>query len=445
MPLTPLRDSSGVTPISSTPLSLAEASQATIAAPLTDVDKVSASQADKGAAGAALYGSGGASAALAGPSSKASVPPHPGMFATVEVAAPPAPGTLANAAAAKDPTVKRVFAEPSSRTSTTVRFEVSNPNGDELKPGERWLFEIPADLRGAAIRSVVLAHRKDDKYTSSVDANGRDAEGAYDLVTARNSETGQWVTWSDEYGSKKFAEPRSAGSPENENLHDWLAAVGKTPVDLVAVTAMGVGDRAIANVHFIEVEFFPPGQVESRQEEIFTPGTAFVDPDRGVNRPSYGGGQGAHFGASELAAKGLYPNAIKLGYGGSTSTVSESSYVGGGGRMHIKLPPGKVFGGLEVSIGDTVFDQSRPAEEQRNKDGHYGTLGWAKLGASLTHADGSGEAFLRNMNVPPSGVLSGGPVESGYVTKPGDEIVLEASSGAWVMGYRVQFMKTAAR
>ena len=359
-----------------------------------------AEQVSRGAAGAAFLGSSPARAPAradkpggkanarakstiksnANGKSRGKTPLHPRMFdgesaartaraptRTPSAAAPQ--GALVAAQQAADPSVTEVFAAPTSRTSVTVRFEVPDSNGKEINPGERWLFEVPSDLRGAAIRSVVLAHRKDEKYQGSV-VDGHDNEAAYDLVTARNAQSKEWVAWHDEYGSKKFAEPRGSYNPENENLHDWLAAVGAVPVDMLAVTNVGVGARAIANVHFVEIEFFPPGKIESRAQEIFTAGTAFVDLEHGVTRPTYGGGMGAHLSPADVQRTGLYPNAVELsGWGGASRKLSEHAYIRDG-ELHVALPAGKKLGNFEIAVGDTRLDTARPIAEKRNKDGH---------------------------------------------------------------------------
>ena len=391
-----------------------------------------------------LQGSGGASATTRGvgqpigPSS---------LVETMSLRGAPnkTPG-LAETAKLADPKVTRVFAEPTRRTATTVTYTMPDYSGTEIKPGERWLIEIPPDLRNTPIRTAVLAHRKDHKYASTV--NGKwDSEGAYNLVTARKTDSDQWVTWKDQYGSKKFAEPRSAGDPENENLHDWLDAVGPTNIDLLAITNVGQGANAVANVHFVEIEFFPPGKKAGELEEIFTAGTAFANPEAGIRKPKYGGGMGAHFSEAQLKDKGLYPNAVELGgYGSSELKLSEHARVDGQGRLRIKLPAGKVFGSLEVAVGDTVYDKNRPVSDQKNQDGHVGKLGWAKLYAHVEGSDGKrSPSFMEKVNVPPSGVLSGGPVEPGYVARPGDEIVISSQGHkSWVMGYRVTFMEPPA-
>ncbi|MBI4816771.1 MAG: hypothetical protein HY791_10965 [Deltaproteobacteria bacterium] len=350
--------------------------------------------------------------------------------------------SLAEAQQAKDPSVTRVFQKPTKRTSTTVTFKMPDQFGTELKPGERWLFEIPEDLRGTPIRTAVLAHRKDSKYADTVEGKW-DKEGAYNLVTARKSGSESWVTWRDQYGSKKFAEPRSSHDPENENLHDWMDCVGPTNIDLLAVTGVGQGAKAIASVHFLEIEFFPSGKKGGEIEEIFTKGTAFVDPEKGIRKPRYGGGQAAHFSEDQIQKHGLYPGSVELGgYGAGEKKISEHARVDSQGRLHIKLPEGKVFGSLEVSVGDTSVDTSRPLSEQKNQDGHIGRLGFAKLYAHVERADGSkSKPFMENVNVPPSGVLSGGPAESGISAKAGDEIVITSQAHkSWVMGYRVTLL-----
>lgn len=360
---------------------------------------------------------------------------------------PPPPGALAEAAKAKDASVVEIFAKPTTLTSTTARWKLGDYAGKEIKPGQRWLFELPPELRGGVIRTIVVAHRKDDKHKGEI-IGGREQQAAYNQVSARVVGTETWKTWSDQFGSKKYAEPRSAGDPENENLHDCVVPMGVVAVDLVSLTNMGSGEKAIANVHEVVVEVFPPGKVASTIEEIYTPGTQFVDLAAGRLKPKYGGGQGGNLGMDVMRTKGLYPDAVVLGSGGKERTLSEHAYVDRQGHLHVKLSAGRRLGGLEVAIGDTVYDPTRPHEEQRNKDGHVGRLGWSKLYASLQNSSQvvpshKRSYFMENVNVPPSGVLSGGPLEPGYVTKPGDELVVEARSHtSWLMGFRVQFMET---
>ncbi len=351
--------------------------------------------------------------------------------------------SVPTAPSVKDPSATEVFSAPTSTTSTTVRFELGGYSGKEIKPGERWLFKVPEAFRNTPIRTAILAHRKDAKYAHTY-VGERDKEGAYNLVTARKTGTDQWVTWSDQYGSKKFAERRSAGDPENENLHDWVAAVGEQNVDMLSIQNVGVGANAIAHVHMLEIEFFPPGKPAGAQQEIFTPGTEFADLAKGKKKPRFGGGMGSALSADALKTQGLYPNAVELGgYGpsGTGNATLAHAYVSGG-KLRIKLPEGKRIGSVEVACGDTEFNKNLPADQQRNKDGHIGKLGWAKLYGRIVNGHTRSQDFMVNVNVPPAGVLSGGPADPNYITQPGDEIEIESRGHrSWVMGYRVQFIE----
>jgi len=293
------------------------------------------------------------------------------------------------------------------------------------------------------VRNIVLAHRKDSKFDASVeykeDGTFYDSQGAYNAISCRNIANGLKKSWT----APKFAEPRSASDPEVENLHDWVYYVGIFSTNLIYLENVSPVSQplAVANVHRVEVEFFPSGVIDSTQIEIFSSGTSFIDLSKGILSPSYGGGPPAGLSFAEMESEGLYPSAIEIGTYGYLN-VSKTCYVDSYGNMHIILPTGKIIGGFELSVGDTKFDKSIPPQDQVNKDGGYGELGWAKVTATLSKSD---EDCLHNANVPPAGVLSGGPVTSGYIIKKGEEIVIDSSSYAWVMGYKVVFMKPSQK
>jgi hypothetical protein len=68
-------------------------------------------------------------------------------------------------------------------------------------------------------------------------------------------------------------------------------------------------------------------------------------------------------------------------------------------------------------------------------------LGWSKFNADLHRQDGSSERFMDNVNIPPQGVLMGGPKDSDYLTQAGDEIILSSSPTSYLMGWRMHFEK----
>jgi len=181
------------------------------------------------------------------------------------------------------------------------------------------------------------------------------------------------------------------------------------------------------------------------EEEIFTPGTAFAKVNAGIMLPSYGGGYAKDTSdvqlMKQLQTKGLYPDAVPIGLVRANQPVVEvgARSLVRDGCLHIKLTAGLILGGFEISCGDTYFNPQTPAEQQRNKDGHLGSLGNAKLFVRLT---GEGRHFMNNVNVPPAGVLSGGPCLADYVVRPNDEIIVESRHHpSWVMGFRVVYLQ----
>jgi hypothetical protein len=88
------------------------------------------------------------------------------------------------------------FTTPTSQTSTTVRWSIDESFGKELKPGDEWYFSIPVAYQTGAVRTVILIHRKDQKYTGSVqynqDGSYFDSQGAYTSVLVRKVGTQDW-------------------------------------------------------------------------------------------------------------------------------------------------------------------------------------------------------------------------------------------------------------
>eukprot|EP01105_Mastigella_eilhardi_P017620 TRINITY_DN4055_c0_g1_i2.p1 TRINITY_DN4055_c0_g1~~TRINITY_DN4055_c0_g1_i2.p1 ORF type:complete len:309 (+),score=55.51 TRINITY_DN4055_c0_g1_i2:133-1059(+) len=280
----------------------------------------------------------------------------------------------------------------------------------------------------------------------------------------------------------KFAELRAADRPEHEDLYDLQASV-RACVDLLSWTNVSdLHPMAVANIHGLSVQFFQPEKVTSSLDFIWTPGTAFVDIDKRIWEPKFGGGYAwqedlmSSVAVGRLQSEGVYPHAVELppfaGLPGAHTSlreearkharaVNESVYIDEFGAMHVRLPPGRRVGCVTVSLGDTFFDCAVAVAAQFNNNGHVGRLGWAKLWARLANRSGTaGMAlpapganldpattrdpytyFMINVNVPPQGAMSGGPTESNHVTVDGDEVVLESRlHSSWLMGVQVQFV-----
>lgn len=334
------------------------------------------------------------------------------------------------------------FSQPTSTTSTNVVWDIAATNygGLELHPGDIFLFDVPLYYQKGIVRNVILVHRKDEKFDGSIeyktDGTYYDSQGAYDSIQLVNMENGYKESWI----APKFAEPRSPSEPEEENLHDWVYYVGIFSTDLVYLQNVSPVSEplAVANIHKVAIEFFPSGTIAFTQIDIYSTGTSFIDLSKGQLEPTYGGGPPAGLTYAEMEAEGIYPNAIEIGTYGIKTNVSSEVYVDYYGQMHIKIPAGKKLGGFEISIGDTKYDKSKPPQDQINKDGGYGQLGWAKITATLSISQ---EECITSANVPPAGVLSGGPQSQNYIVNSNEEIVVYSSSYAWVMGYKIVFMK----
>lgn len=334
------------------------------------------------------------------------------------------------------------FTTPTTTTSTNVAWDLSLINylGLELHPGTEMTFEVPLNYQKGIVRNIYLTHRKDSKFDASVTYNSDgtfyDSQGAYDDISCFDPSVGYARSWT----AKKFAEPRSPSQPEVETLHDWVYYVDIFSTNMIYLKSATPVSKplGVANIHKVEIEFFPTGEPSFSQVEIYSPGTTFINFTSGQLLPTYGGGPLADLSYSQMETEGLYPDAVAIGTYGKKVVVSDNVYVDYYGNMHIKIPAGKKLGGFEISIGDTKYDINKPPSSQVNKDGGYGALGWAKITATLSVSD---ETCLTDANVPPSGVISGGPQSFNYITKNNEEIVVSSTSYAWVMAYKVDFMK----
>jgi len=91
---------------------------------------------------------------------------------------------------------------------------------------------------------------------------------------------------------------------------------------------------------------------------------------------------------------------------------------------------------VEIAIGDTEhLGHINPATSRSTR------LGWAKLWVGLKRAkSGDIEWFIKNANIPPQGIIAGGPHLENSRIEPGDELVLESrADSAYVMAWRLAY------
>lgn len=333
-----------------------------------------------------------------------------------------------------DPNIDFTFESPEIDSYTRINYSITEYEGIELRPEHRLLFKIPDQFKSRIIRDIILRHRKSSKYAVNIGSDGYDPNGAYSRVELHNNDNGQWTGWRDPAGYKtdKFAEPRSAENPEEEVLHDWIATVGPISADSIRVTNVGGNpDLSISNIHGLEIVFYPEFKSIDFKEKIYTLGTKFVDLEKGDLLPTYGAGEfneGKYVGS--IALNRSEPVPFELGKDLGTEARMEND------RLVIKLDQGKELLNIEVAIGDTEHLNSRNPETHRNT-----RLGWAKLWMGIRRAKtGNVEWFVKNANIPPQGVIAGGPHLDNAKIELGDELILESRADAsYVMGWRLAY------
>ena len=334
----------------------------------------------------------------------------------------------------KDAFFDVVLDNPKIISHTTISYEFNDSGGRELRPEHSIGFTIPKEFRNRLVRDVTLKHRKDQKYAKDIGPDRHDPYGAYSLVELHDRLSDRWLSWSDPkgYSPTKFAEPRPSSDPENEVLHDWIATVGKVQSDVIKVTNVGKNpDYSVSQIHGLEVVFFPDLEGVIYQERIYSQGTNFIDLKNDKFLPTYGGGshtEGIYSGALALNQHGdaLYEPGTDPGLGARLEK----------NRLHIKLEKGRNLVQIEVAIGDTEhLDHINPKTNRKTR------LGYSKLWVGIKKKDSDEvDWFIKNTNIPPQGVISGGPKLDNGQIEDGDELIIEARDDtAYVMGWRLAY------
>ncbi len=327
----------------------------------------------------------------------------------------------------------RVLDSPKLKSATTIEYKVEPYEGVELHPGHSIGFTIPESMKGRLVRDVILQHRKAEQHRVE-GSKEYDPHGAYSRVELHDQDSDGWVGWHDPKGhsSDKYAEWRDASDPENEVLHDWLATVGKVKPDAVRVTAVGKDEHAVSQIHGVEVVFYPELEGVRYEEKVYTPGTEFIDIENGKLLPKYGGG--SH-------TEGVYESAVALNH--YDDTKFELAKSGGEGvelaedHMTIELKAGQKLIQVEVAAGDTEhLDYVNPKTKRPTR------LGWAKLWVGIQRAgdDSHVDWIIQRANVPPQGVLAGGPDLDRADIQEGDKLIIQSREDAsYVMGWRLAY------
>lgn len=325
---------------------------------------------------------------------------------------------------------KEIFTEPTSRTANSVTYKFSERS---LQPKENLYLAIPKDLQGRPVSFVTLGHRQDPKTDAGIDPKtGWDTKPGLTSVQIHGKNfpgKSGWRAWkgmsSGENGAK-FAEPRD--TLEMENLYEWQThgSLGADNGDYSKVGILGDGIR-VRSVGKDEVKVgelsvkFAPAKPTVKIENIFTEGSVFNEEVG--ETAAFGGGQ---------KYNGKFPGALELNTSNASSRkLPDGWQVVGRNTLSIPLPVGKVLTSIEVLGGDSHPD------EKKNKDGGFGTPGWAKASIGI-ESEGKTDWILESENVPPEGILIGTPRECKKIVKVGDRVLIRAVGDAYyIMGVRI--------
>ncbi|MCR4263899.1 MAG: hypothetical protein NUV98_04245 [Candidatus Roizmanbacteria bacterium] len=298
-----------------------------------------------------------------------------------------------------------------------------------LKPYESVLLKMSSTISSKFLDMITLSHRSVVRNES----HERQREHAYSRVRVRDRKGKEWLTWGVKYYGRntyfgdKLAEVRDQVNPEVEALHDWVNYSGLIYPEYIMITNTGESDNAVLCIHELRIDVIPEGSTQ--QEIIITPHTEFANIKK-RNKEQFGGG---------IEYQGNYPFSVPLGIfkeaiSFPVSRSGKNYSLDRLGNLHVLVDKSYVFSRIEVAVGDTH------ATGEINKDGHFGTLGSAKLTLALRKKNESSQKteLLTNANVPPQGVLKASPIAKTKLVK-GDEFIISVEhDNAYVMGVRIQ-------
>ncbi len=332
----------------------------------------------------------------------------------------------------------------SSQNQTTVRFVFDQLKGLPIQQKDCWKLQLPKSFIGRQINYIVLRFRQPPEDVAA--KTEIDPDPAYILVQAQDKNTRLLWPWYDRYGTEKFVESRTADDPENESLHDCLSCMNGVQPDSIILTNVGFGnpEHSVALMHSAEVVFFAEEKDTFSKEIIFVKNTSFAQSQKGLLLPNFGGGPrfgGKYPGALMIGVRRyfrkIYQNMIPSKHYFHTSIPQpEQGYIDSIGRLILNLPAGKKFRQIEIAAGDvdnTVLS--------KNKDGHFGRLGWSELYCYLKSGKDQKLRLISNKaNVGPEGIIVISPDSGDIKISENDQLVIESRLDvAFIMGIRFLF------
>lgn len=340
----------------------------------------------------------------------------------------------AGPAFAESPFVKKSISEVTRATQNSITFKLSPEVA--LSPGDVISFSLPAVFAERELVMVILGHRQDpSSHLGSSSNSNHDSQPGLSSVEIHSSGFKNECSWRCWGGSSsgvcgaKFAEPRH--SPEIENLYGWrkvghqskaCSDLSSAPlyVDQARITNVGTDKVLISEITFKNALPASTATIDA----VFSPGTSFANRGSG-DETIYGGGQ---------AYQGVFPNALALGLNSSSQPALPEGWRIEGSYLYMPLPAGKIFSGIDVALGDSHPDK------MINKDGGYGTPGWAKISIGTKLKNENIIWFVDSDNIGPQQTTTGMHLDKSHRIQNEEELVLKISSDtAYIMAIRIHF------
>ncbi|MBU1105121.1 MAG: hypothetical protein KKB51_00535 [Candidatus Riflebacteria bacterium] len=138
----------------------------------------------------------------------------------------------------------------------SFRLEIVEDSGKTIKHNEAWEITFPQKFKNRKLNFVRLHFCKDPRFLELNDKK-LDENGAYLSLSCHNAEDNSWNTWSDQFGSEKFA---TVGSKQklNRNIFNAIQSlIGSFTIDRIRLKNSGRGrtELAVAQVHYLECFF----------------------------------------------------------------------------------------------------------------------------------------------------------------------------------------------
>lgn len=151
--------------------------------------------------------------------------------------------------------VKAEFRKYERLDADTILFKSGVGHGITLTDGEAVEFVIPEGFRGRLPNYSVIKHRKDPVFID--DPRAYDEDSPWISVYFRDSATGIWHAWQDQFGPEKRAAVAPWFKPKQNTLYNFPEYVGRFSPDKVRVVNRGSGDlsRAVASINSLEIVY----------------------------------------------------------------------------------------------------------------------------------------------------------------------------------------------